>query len=199
MLSIDRSWNSIHVRPSDDNTLRELDFDAAAEASFMEQRIQLRAFILGLIRHQQDTEDLLQEVWLRYARAVTAGKCIQHPASWCRGVARNLVMHYWRSKRTARIIFDQDLMDRIEQAFEESISAQATAPLEADLLACLEQLQPNSRMLIEYKYGERLSAKTIAARMNKTCAAVHMAASRIRNWLRDCVFERRKRMERKVT
>ena len=71
-------WNQLHVDRASHLSADASSCDPAAE----------QAFVLGLIRQPQDAEDIVQEVWIRYSRALHSGKSIDHVPSWCRGVAR---------------------------------------------------------------------------------------------------------------
>jgi len=158
------------------------------ENAFLEQRLALHAFVLGLIRHPQDAEDIVQEVWIRYGRAIENGKPIEHIPSWCRGVARNLILHYWRARRTGRVIFDQELLDKVEQAFDEAPqAADTTEELQERLRACLSRISPDSLQLLQMKYRDRLTSESIGSKLNRTSAAVLTALSRLRKWLRNCM------------
>ncbi len=66
---------------------------------FMAERHSLMGFIYGMVRELATAEDLFQEVWIRLQAAVERGEPIADPGKWCRGVARNLILHYWRDQR----------------------------------------------------------------------------------------------------
>jgi len=160
----------------------------ASETAFLEQRRSLHAFVLGLIRHPQDAEDIVQEVWIRYGRAIESGKPVEHVPSWCRGVARNLILHYWRARRTGRIIFDQELLDKVEQAFDElPHQTDAAHDLNDRLRTCLKQVSAESLQLLQMKYRDRLTAESIGQKLNRSSAAILTAISRLRKWLRNCM------------
>jgi RNA polymerase sigma-70 factor (ECF subfamily) len=156
-------------------------------AEFVASRHALFAFIYGFTRNPHDAEDLFQEVWVRFSRALAEGAEIQDQAKWCRGAARNLVLHLWRDRRKDAVPSDPELLDLVEQAFEEQSAGQDhwRARREA-LSACIEEMPDRSRELLRLKYEESLSAGAVADRFRQTTAAILMALSRVRKALRDC-------------
>jgi RNA polymerase sigma-70 factor (ECF subfamily) len=156
-------------------------------AEFVATRHSLFAFIYGFTRNPHDAEDLFQEVWVRFARALAEGAEIQDQAKWCRGTARNLVLHYWRDRRQDATPSDPELLDLVEQAFEEQSAGQDQWRARQEALsACIEEMPERSRQLLRLKYEESLSAGEVANRFHQTTAAVLMALSRVRKALRDC-------------
>src|SRR3954465_3086190 len=92
----------------------------ALSSRFMAERHALLGFIYGMTRDLAAAEDILQEVWLRLADVAQSGEPLTHPGRWGRGVAKNLILHYWRDRRTARGVADSELLDLVEQAMNEA-------------------------------------------------------------------------------
>lgn len=156
-------------------------------ADFVATRHALFAFIYGFTRNPHDAEDLFQEVWLRFSQALADGAEIQDQAKWCRGTARNLLLHYWRDRRQDALTADPELLDLAEQAFEEQSANQETWRARQEALSrCVEELPERARELLRLKYEESLPAGQVADRLRQTTAAVLMALSRVRKALRDC-------------
>jgi len=156
---------------------------------FLSRRQPLLAFLHGLVRDADVAEEMLQEVWLRLAEAVEKGQDVRDVPSWCRGVARNLVLHHFRSLRTRGVVADSRLVELAATAFEE-----AGDPGDARkqwLLDCVERLPEHSRSVIRMKYADGLRAAEIARRQDRSEDAVLKALSRIRQTLADCVEARR--------
>src|SRR5262245_14241093 len=89
--------------------------------AFLAERHGLMAFIYGMVREQHAAEDIFQEVWLRLAQAAEQNVDIEDQPAWCRGVARNLILHHWRSN--SRMVVDSELVELLELtelAFDEA-------------------------------------------------------------------------------
>jgi len=157
----------------------------------MANRHSLFGYIYGFVRHPQDAEDIFQEVWVRFSQALSDGTDIENPAWWCRGTARNLVLHYWRDRREDKVVADQELMERVEEAFaEQEPNRDYWLARQQALHECIERLPERSRRLLCLKYEQGLSAQGVAGQLLQSAAAVLMALSRVRQILRDCAHKK---------
>ncbi len=162
-------------------------------AEFVASRHSLFAYIFGFIRNAHDAEDIFQEVWLRFAKATGEGQDIRDQARWCRGTARNLILHYWRDRREDRVIADPELLDLVDRAFEEQQATQEQdywRTRQEALTECIQELPERSRRLLRLKYVDGLSAQGVATKFAQSSAAVLMALSRLRQVLRDCALKK---------
>ena len=156
-------------------------------AEFLANRHALFAYIYGHIRNTHDTEDLFQEVWLRFSEAVNRSVEIQNPAAWARGIARNLILHYWRDRRRDETLPDEELLNLVDLAFaEQERNRDYWLARQQALMECVEELPEKSRELLRLKYVQGLSAQGVAETLKQTAAGVWMSLSRLRQILRDC-------------
>ncbi len=160
-------------------------------SDFVSDRYRLMAFIRAMVRDHHAAEDIFQEVWLRLDDAVKRGVEIRSTSKWCRGVAKNLILHYWRDQKRPRVVADDELLGLVAAAFEEHDAAQEYWRVrESALRHCMEKLPQHSRQVLSLKYDTGLSIAAVAQRLGKTIAAVTKLLSRLRQKLRDCVAER---------
>jgi RNA polymerase sigma-70 factor, ECF subfamily len=170
-----------------------MDRQSQLTTQFLANRHSLFAFIYGFIRNTQDAEDLFQEVWVRFSEAVSRGVEIEQPAQWCRGTARNLVLHYWRERRNDQVVVDPELMDYVELAFaEQETRSDYWLARQQALHECLEALPPHSKSLLRLKYEQGLTAQKVAEQLTQSVAGVLMALSRVRQLLRECAHRKLK-------
>jgi len=156
-------------------------------SEFLAGRHELMAFVYGLVRDPQAAEDIFQEVWIRLAEAAEQEVEIRETAKWCRGVARNLILHHWRAKRNAKVVPDSRLIDLAERAFEERESTTTDKPRKRALVDCVKDLPEKSRAALELKYDRGLAGGEVASRMGSTYDAVMRLLSRVRRVLAKCV------------
>lgn len=162
-------------------------------AVFLSQRHRLMAFIQGLVRNPSVSEDIFQEVWVRFAEASASGVIIEYKSAWCRAVARNLIFHYWRDRKGELLVGDPELLSLVESAFDETESHLAEAELRRESLAnCLRLLPEKSRELLKLKYYAGLSAKAIGRSFKQSPESVLMALSRVRRIMAKCIKGRMK-------
>ncbi len=156
---------------------------------FLAERHFLSAFIYGLVRDAAAAEDIFQEVWIRLAEAAERGTRFDDLGRWCRGVARNLVLHHWRERRNARTAADARILELAARAFDEQEGRFGSARRQA-LVECVETLPGASREILRLKYDQGFTVEGVAARVNRPAGGVMMALSRLRRALADCVEKR---------
>ena len=157
---------------------------------FVANRRQLLAFVGGVVRNPQAAEEIVQEVWLRLADAVQRDVQIEHVDRWCRGVAKNLILHHFRNEQRARVVADSRLLDLADLAFEENDDFPAEQQSRR-LRNCLERLPQHAREMLRLKYEAGLKFAEIARRLSRTEDAVMKALSRIRQMLAECIEKQR--------
>ena len=169
-----------------DQSLKEL------SARFLAERHRLMAFIYGLVRDRTVAEDLFQEVWIRLHDAVEKGTEIEKLAPWCRGVARNLVLHHWRRSAKDHTV-DSEMVALAEQAFEETDGH--LADRRQALAECIRALPAKSRDMLRMKYEQGLTMADVGGALKRSASAIMMAISRVRRGLAQCVTRRLEIME----
>ena len=166
---------------------------------FLASRPHLMGFIYGLVRNPQMAEDVYQEVWLKLANEMEKGVVIEDQGKWCRKVARNLIVQYWREQRDAKVVADSTLLefvDFVELAFDESDPRDDRwSDRQLALNECVQALPSKSRQLLLLKYDDGFAMSTIAARMQQSTAAVVKALVRLRQALSVCVAKNLKLQE----
>jgi RNA polymerase sigma-70 factor (ECF subfamily) len=155
---------------------------------FIRHQNMLRSYIWSLVGHRQDADDLLQEVGV----LVLAEK--DEPVdpgafpAWCRKVAHNFVLHYWRSRRRAKEMPSERYFEIVELAFQATDAEEEIwAARRRAMAACIEQLTAEDRELLSWRYGQELDSEAIAQRRRRTASAIRMAFQRIRRLLLRCI------------
>ena len=160
----------------------------ALSSEFLAQRTALIAYLRGLVHDHNLAEDLFQEVYLRLAEAVERGTEIEDVARWCRGVARNLALRYWREERTGKVIVDSDLVTLVDQAFDENDRRVAEWGRRREALRhCSERLSGFAQHVIRLKYVEGCTVKAMAEILQRSSGAILVALHRARRALLKCV------------
>ncbi|MFN4261974.1 MAG: RNA polymerase sigma factor [Gemmataceae bacterium] len=156
----------------------------ALTTRFVADRHALVGFIYGMVRDPAVAEDIFQEVWIRLQEATERGQVIADPARWCRGVAKNLILHHWREKRVGKVVVDSELLDLVEQALNEQ--PEDWRDRRQALMECIDQLPDQSRQLLRMKYDEGLSFAAMAGRLRRSVGGLKMALCRVRQALQEC-------------
>jgi RNA polymerase sigma-70 factor (ECF subfamily) len=155
---------------------------------FLQHRFMLMSYLRALVRDPHDAEDLFQEVGLQVLHSEGVPTDPLQFGAWCRGVARNLVLHYWRSKRRRRVEVGERLLDALELAYRQVDPAPDLASRRAAALGeCLGQLPPRTRELVRRRYFENQSSAEIGTALRRSAAAVRKMLERVRGELEECI------------
>jgi RNA polymerase sigma-70 factor, ECF subfamily len=168
----------------------------ALSTQFMAERHALLGFIHGMVRDLAVAEDILQEVWIRLADAAERDEPIVHPVRWCRGVAKNLILHHWRDRQAAKVVADSELLDLVEQAMEESHDHWAER--RQALMECIDRLPRQSKRLLHLKFDRGLTFTAMAELLRRTRDGLKMALCRLRQALLECAERKLRLSEEKA-
>src|SRR5439155_16912433 len=122
LLGFARSWNRVQL--NDESTRRGgsiqncrcMDKEQLT-ARFLANRHSLLSFIYAFVRNMQDAEDIFQEVWLRFSRALERNRKIKDPARCCEATAKNPIQNHWRDRKNPGVFANPERFDRAERAF----------------------------------------------------------------------------------
>lgn len=165
---------------------------------FLSQQFRLMDYIGGLVRHVHDAEDLFQEVSMVILGKEGDPEVPDEPArfgAWCRGVARNHVLHHWRKQGRARVHADERIAELADLAFAEAEADGEDDPVldpahRFALSGCLERIDGDGRRVLEQRYVAGRTCEEIATALGRAAGGVRMLLMRLRDRLRQCIEER---------
>lgn len=157
---------------------------------FLRHQSEMRAFIGSLIRDRHAREDVFQEVSLILWRQFEDYDPQRSFGAWARGITANKVLQTYDKTARTPVAFSPDAVKAILDAHDR---VEQDDPIHADSLGrCIEMLPDKSKQLLTMRYEQALKLETIASRVKSTLHAVHMALSRIRTRLAECIQLRAK-------
>jgi RNA polymerase sigma-70 factor (ECF subfamily) len=138
-----------------------------------------------------EADDLAQEVFIVAFRKAPQSQSDRVIRGWLLGIARNLYRNYCRRPR-ARPHVDQQLCDLLDQRVGSILERHEGLEEEmaGALRACVLQLGPRAREMVEQRFVEGCSVQQLGARTGMKNSAVTMALYRIRRQLRQCIENR---------
>jgi RNA polymerase sigma-70 factor (ECF subfamily) len=154
---------------------------------FLKNERRLYAYILTLLPHRADADDVLQEVslvlWDKFDEQNPPGDF----AAWACRIAYFKVLDFYKKRQRSRVRFSQAMLDRVaETAVEQAGVLQLDARSEA-LSACLEKLSFKDRDLLGRRFAEGSTTQSTAAALGRSVEALYKALARIRQSLFECV------------
>ena len=145
----------------------------------------LRTFIVGLIPHQVDADDVLQEVNLALWRKRHLYDPKQEYLRWAFGFAALEVRSFRSRAAKGRIWFSESTIQSLADEWPDKISF--LEDCRQVLARCLQKLNEADRRVVEAKYGDSRSVKQIANDTEKPLSTVYDTLSRALKSLRNCV------------
>jgi RNA polymerase sigma-70 factor (ECF subfamily) len=142
-------------------------YDAHAQALF--------GFLLNLTRNEEDTRDLMQELFLKLSRHPSLLDGMREPRAYLLRLAHNAAIDLFR-RRSTREKYQEQLDEPAVEIFAASENPDEAAFRQA-LAAAMEELPPNQRAVVHLKLWEDLTFDQIASILD---ISINTAGSRYR-------------------
>lgn len=152
---------------------------------WVQHQSQVYAYIRALVFRRADAEDVLQEVavvlWRKFDQFEPGSRFDQ----WAYRVARNQVLYYRQKRQRDRLVFGQELLDRIA---DEMAAAHPAREGYLDALeSCLEGLGSDDRELVRRRHEPGATNRSLSQAQGRSESAISRALSRIYLALLDCI------------
>ncbi len=144
----------------------------------------LHSFILGLVGHRNDAEDVLQETNLILCKKSKDYDPEGNFQAWAFSIARYQVMAHLTVRRRSRICFSNELVDSLA---EEELDAKKLQLLQKTLAICYELLPKSMSKIARLRFKEDKPLKQISLEVKRPVGAISATLFRIRQSLAQCV------------
>ncbi len=153
---------------------------------FLKAERRIFAYILTLLPHRADAEDVLQEVSVIMWEKFDEGAPPADFVAWGCRIAFFRIRDYRRRQRRQRVAFGEAMVERVAETLS------GPKPLHLDerreaLAHCLEKLGRPDRDLLAERLKEGATARSAAESVGRSVDVVYKALARIRRALHDCV------------
>lgn len=142
-------------------------------------------YVLAILRHPQDVDDVVQEVAVTACRDIGRFDRSRSFLPWVLSIARFRAIDYQRKRGRDKIVFNVEVLKAIEDA-SVSVAAQENERSVA-LRRCLKSLQPKAAKVVKLRYESDLTVQEISSRLEKTPNAVSIVLHRSRSALLECI------------
>ena len=169
--------------------------DRAEEFVFLLARHerQLAAYVMTMVPHYQDADDILQEAKVVMWRSFSKFEKGTNFGAWARKVAFHQVLAYRKRKHRDRLDFSEEFLRSV--ADEAESNAPRLEMRERALQECIAKLPADHGEVVRLRYQESLSLEDMAARLGRTVCALYRQLSRVRQVLHECVSKSLNRPE----
>ena len=124
------------------------------------------AYVCASISGFHDAEDVVQRIAQELARRFDEYDSSRPFVGWALWIAKSRVIDFYRAQDCARVVFSDELLGRLA----DTIARQADwrSQRREALEACLDELPPKSRRLLDLRYVEEQSADAMAQETGST-------------------------------
>ena len=172
---------------------RPPDHTTEVQQLFVQHAASVKYFVLSLLPHPGEAEDVVQEVFL----AVTAKANQYEPGTnfraWAFAIARFKVLEFLKRRKKQPVHLSDETMALLAAEASEVTDADdllAEQQLGKALAECVEELPPRARQLVELVYKGGMKSGAVAEEIGWTANAVYVGLSRVRGTLRQCIEKR---------
>jgi RNA polymerase sigma-70 factor (ECF subfamily) len=151
----------------------------------MSSQHRIYAFILTLVPHTSDADDILQEtsavMWRKYSEFKTGTDFV----AWGIRIAHNKVLEFRRNRATRSMQFSQNVC---EMMVRDCMTRYDLTQVKLDALDnCISKLKDGDRSLVRERYEQNYSIKELAQKLNCPLYTVYRAIGRIHDMLIRCM------------
>ena len=168
------------TRRSDETIMSSHDFPE----QFARNQSKIYAYILSLLPDWDAAEEVFQNTCVVLLRKQDQFDPDRRFLTWACGIAHNELRNYLRKKKSHAMLSDE-VMARV--AVEHERSASDNDERLTWLRACLEELKPDQRQLVERCYIEKTPVQALAESMGKKPNTLAKQLERIRRLLFECI------------
>ncbi len=146
---------------------------------------QLGGYILALVPHWSDAEDIAQETKLRLWKSFHEYDRSKNFGNWAQAIAYYLILAHRKEKQRSAARFSEQFLELVSNRFA-AAGAENDARRDA-LMNCIERLKDADRQLLVECYAGRQSIKDVALRLGRSVRGTQQSVARIRVLLQQCI------------
>jgi RNA polymerase sigma-70 factor (ECF subfamily) len=161
---------------------------ALVQGLFVQHLPALRGFVLSLVSDFSLVDDVVQETFLVVTAKAGSFQRGTNFRAWAWTIARYKVLQTLEKNAPPPERFAPEVLDALSS--HNSADSWFSEEQLQQLAKCMEELAPRAREAVELRYQQAHRPPEIATRLGWTVESVHVALSRARIFLRECVTQR---------
>lgn len=173
--------------PADEPDMHSPDKSKLFLRLFLQNQRRLYAYILTLLPHRADADDVLQETSLTMWDKFDASGPPTDFLAWGRRVAYHKVLDFYKKSRRAQSRLSQIFLERVA-----AVAAQDSTNLQLDdrreaLAGCMEKLAERDRDLLSRRFADGATTQSTSEQLGRSVDAVYKSLAKLRQSLFECV------------
>ena len=155
---------------------------------WLESEPSVSAYVFASVSGFHDAEDLVQRIAQELARRFDEYDSSRPFVGWALWIAKSRVIDFYRTQDHTRIVYSDVLLGQLADTIANQ--ADGRSQRREALEACLDELPPKSRRILDLRYVEEQSAEETARTIGSTSGSVRVLLSRVRTVLASCIERR---------
>ena len=149
----------------------------------------LVAYLRSVVRDEHTVDDLFQETMLVAWRKIDEYDCKRPFGAWLRGIARNLLLPYFRGRARQHQTIDDASLEWLEERFAQiqTLRGDTLSEKLSALRDCVQSLPEEYRRPIQLRYSETLSLSEIGNILQLATETLKKRLTRAKLRLADCL------------
>ena len=161
---------------------------AAVQGLFLQFQPAVRGYVLSMIPDFSLADDVMQEIFLVVTRKAASFELGTSFPAWVKTIARFKGLEAIRAGRSRCETLSEEVLQAL--GAERSDFRNDTDERLGLLASCIEELAPQARRSIDFRYRQDHLPPEIAGLMGCTVQSVNVTLSRARAFLRECVMRK---------
>jgi len=161
---------------------------ALVQSLFVQHLPALRGFVVSLVSDFSLVDDVVQETFLVVTAKAASFQRGTNFRAWAWTIARYKVLQTLEKNAPVAERFQPEVVEAL--CAHDSAQTWFSDEHIQHLACCMEGLAPRAREAVELRYQQAHRPPEIATRLGWTVESVHVALSRARVFLRDCMTQR---------
>ncbi|WP_165067813.1 sigma-70 family RNA polymerase sigma factor [Paludisphaera rhizosphaerae] len=154
---------------------------------FVKAQPRIFAYVLTLLPHRADAEDVMQEASLFLWNNFDEADPPDDFAAWGCRVAYYRIKEHRRAGQRRGVAFSDDVLERLVRTMTDERAALLANEQGEALSQCIDKLPRRDRELLAERFRDRATTASTAEQVGRSVDAVYKAMARIRRALHECV------------
>ncbi|MDY3554255.1 sigma-70 family RNA polymerase sigma factor [Gemmata sp. JC717] len=154
---------------------------------FLQNERRLYAYVLTLLPHRADADDVLQEtsltMWDKFDPDAPPTEFI----AWARKVAYHKVLDFHKKSTRAQARLSAIFVKRLAETAAAQADELQLEERRAALTRCIEKLPPPDRDLLAHRFADGATTQSASEQLGRSVDAVYKALAKVRENLFRCV------------
>ncbi len=147
----------------------------------------LGAYVMTMVPHAADADDILQEAKVVMWRAFPQFEAGTNFGAWARKICFHQVLAFRKRKHRDRLDFSDTFLQAVAEEMEQSSTH--LEHRERALHDCMNKLTTDHRQVLELRYHQNLDLEAMSGQLGRTTTALYRLLSRIRQNLHGCITQ----------